>query len=171
MDGTIATLFIIAGLTDMGLNHCPTTGCLAENFATPRLAFQTSAVEYQTDQVAREISLNYALDRKYGPFQPVVGLSATDDHSAWIGFGVRSDFPVFDTGFVVEGSLMPGYYAAGDGPELGGNLHFRGALGVSYEFANRMRLGLYYDHRSNADTRDENPGLETYGLRVSIPLR
>ena len=34
----------------------------------------------------------------------------------------------------VEASLMPGYFSLGDGPDIGGSLQFRSALGVGYEF-------------------------------------
>ncbi|MDE0984033.1 MAG: acyloxyacyl hydrolase [Yoonia sp.] len=37
--------------------------------------------------------------------------------------------------FFIEASLMPGYYAQGDGPDLGGSLQFRSSLGAGYAFA------------------------------------
>ncbi|KAA9009072.1 acyloxyacyl hydrolase [Histidinibacterium aquaticum] len=170
MDGTLAVIFVVMGLTDMGLTYCPTSGCLAEVPETGRLGIQAGAVSYQEERIGQEIALDYALPRSYGPFQPAVGFSVSDESTAWAGFGLRTDYD-FGRGVTIEGSLMPGFYAPGDGPDIGGNLQFRSSLGVSYEFLNEARVGVYYDHRSNAGIQDDNPGLETYGLRVSFPLR
>lgn len=169
MDGTLAVIYLITALTEMGYAHCP-TGCLAARDATPRLSFQAGAVEFQERAAGEEVYLEYALPTARGPFQPVAAVSVTSDDSAWVGFGLRSEVPLWDTGFFYEGSLVPGYYDPGAGPDLGGELQFRGAFGLTYAFENDIRVGLYYDHRSNADTQDINPGLETYGLRISIPL-
>ena len=42
--------------------------------------------------------------------------------------------------FFVEASLMPGIYAQEDGPDLGGALQFRSAVGAGYEFDNGATL-------------------------------
>jgi hypothetical protein len=169
LDGTLAVIYLITALTEMGYTHCP-AGCVAARDTAPRLSFQTGAVEFQDRPAGEEIYLEYALPTAYGPFQPVAAVSVTSDESAWLGFGLRSEVPLWDTDLVYEGSLIPGYHDPGNGPDLGGALQFRGSFGLAYDFGNDVRIGLYYDHRSNADTQALNPGLETYGLRVSIPL-
>ncbi|QQA44629.1 acyloxyacyl hydrolase [Pelagovum pacificum] len=170
MDGKIALIYLIMSFTDMGVNHCPQGGCIAPEAATERLSFQLGAVDFQEETISSEVYLDYAIHTSYGPFQPVVGVSTTAENSSWIGFGVRSDVALFNTGVVAEGSLMPGYYSMGQGEDLGGGLQFRSSLGLSYEFFGGSRLGVYYDHRSNGDIRELNPGLETWGVRYSIPL-
>ena len=65
---------------------------------------------------------------------------------------------------------MPGYYAQGDGPDIGGSLQFRSSLGMGFAFDNGVTVLASYDHRSNADTQDVNPGLETIALRVAFPF-
>ena len=71
-------------------------------------------------------------------------------------------------GWFAEGSVMPGFYDAGDGPDLGSNLQFRSALGLGYEFAGGSTLSVHYDHRSNADIESLNPGLETIAIRYAV---
>ena len=58
----------------------------------------------------------------------------------------------------------------GDGPDIGGSLQFRSALGVGYQFDNGATILAAYDHRSNADTQPLNPGLETVSIRLAIPF-
>ena len=170
MDGTLAVIFLLTSLGDMTLNECP-TGCLAAREAENRFAFQLSDVQFQDDSISEEIYVTYDSAMRYGPFQPTVGISGTVDGDLWIGGGVKwtsqnlSPGPLF-----FETSLMPGLYAQGDGPDLGGNLQFRSAVGVGYTFANGATLTVLYDHRSNADTQNLNPGLETLGLRYAIAL-
>jgi len=169
LDGTLAVIYLITALTEMGYAHCP-RGCLAARDATARLSFQAGAVEFQESPAGEEIYLEYALPAARGPFQPVAAVSVTSDESTWAGFGLRSEVPLWDTGLYYEGSLIPGYYDPGKGADLGGHLQFRGSFGLAYAFENDIRVGVYYDHRSNSDTQHINPGLETYGLRVSIPI-
>ncbi|MFG5384568.1 acyloxyacyl hydrolase [Yoonia sp. R2-816] len=58
----------------------------------------------------------------------------------------------------------------GDGPDLGGEVHFRAAIGAGYEFDNGSTLTLSWDHWSNGDTRATNPGLENLSIRYAISL-
>ncbi len=170
MDGTLAVIYLVASLFDMGVNHCGQGGCLSRDAAPARLSVQAADVQFQDASIGREFYLGYDLDHSYGPFQPTVGLSFTDQGAGWIGFGVKSRFALGGSGLFAEGSIMPGYYAPGDGPDLGGNLHFRSALGLGYEFDNGATLSVLYDHRSNADTQTLNPGLETLSVRYQVAL-
>lgn len=169
MDGTLAVIFVVASLTDMALNDCP-TGCVDPDIATPRLSFQASAVQFQDKFIGQEAYISYDFGWRYGPFQPVLGASVTDTGDTWIGAGAKwttANSYAFGPYFV-EASLMPGYYASGDGPDIGGAMQFRSALGFGYIFDDSATLTVLYDHRSNADTRILNPGLETLGIRYAI---
>lgn len=170
MDGTLAAIFALVSLTDMTLNDCP-SGCLAPSDATARLAFQAAAVEFDEEIIGEEVLLGYDMGRRYGPFQPSFALAITDTDDAWLGAGVKWTSSGLWSGPVfVEASLMPGLHIQGAGPDIGGALHFRSALGVGYEFGNGTTVTVAYDHRSNADRLELNPGLETLSLRVAIPL-
>ncbi|MFT4706343.1 MAG: hypothetical protein ACJAXK_002730 [Yoonia sp.] len=170
MDGTLAAVFLIASLTDMALTDCP-TGCLAQGDATSRLSFQAAKVEFQENIIGNEIYVGYDFGTTYGPFQPTIGASVTDLGDVWVGAGAKwTTQSLIDGPFFIEASLMPGYYTQGDGPHIGGSLQFRSSLGAGFAFDNGMTLLASYDHRSNADTQDINPGLETIALRVAFPF-
>ena len=93
----------------------------------------------------------------------------TDRGSAWLGFGAAWTGVFADDRLYVELSLMPGLYAAGDGPDLGSPLEFRSGIEIGYQAPAGWRLGLSADHRSNGGIVSDNPGLETVQLRISIP--
>ena len=94
--------------------------------------------------------------------------SVTDNGRVWIGAGARWTQFFGDSNVYLESALLPGVDIGGDGPDLGGNLQFRSSLGVGYAFDNGATLLAAYDHRSNADTRAINPGLETISIRYAI---
>jgi len=170
MNGALAVIFLVASLTDMTFTNCP-TGCLAQSDATSRLSFQAAKVEFQENIIGSEIYVGYDFATAYGPFQPTLGGSATDLGDVWAGIGAKwTTQSLSDRPFFIEAFLMPGYYAQGDGPDLGGSLQFRSSLGAGYAFDNGMTVLASYDHRSNADTLDVNPGLETIALRVAFPF-
>lgn len=171
MDGTFAVLFLIAGLADMKISHCPISGCLTERDTPARIALSAGDVQFQKDSISEEVYVRYDFGRAYGPFQPAFGLSATSDGDAWVGLGATwTGYFARERGYV-QLHLMPGLYAQGDGPDLGSPLEFRSGAEIGYETRKGVRIGLSYDHRSNADIESVNPGLETVQLRVSIPLK
>lgn len=170
MDGTFAVLFLIAGLTDMGTSHCGTElGCLGKTEAQGALALSAGNVEFRGDKIDHEAYLRYDLPVNYGPFQPAIGVSITEGGDAWIGAGATWNHNFTDN-LYVELHLMPGLWKQGDGPDLGHRVEFRSGAEIGYEAANGIKYGLSYDHRSNADISDVNPGIETIQFRVSVPL-
>ena len=170
MDGTFAVIFFIVGLADTYLNECQ-IGCFQQRDAPARAALQLSETYFQSENISTELYATYDLPRSYGVFQPVIGASATSDGDLWLGTGAKwTTQSVIEGPFFVELSFMPGLYIQADGPDLGGPLEFRGALGVGYAFDNGATLMVLADHRSNADLGDINPGLETVGFRFAMPL-
>ncbi|PVA05958.1 acyloxyacyl hydrolase [Thalassorhabdomicrobium marinisediminis] len=169
MDGTLAMIFAIVGLSDMVLNDCP-TGCLAERPADRRLSFQASGVQFQDDWIGSELVLGYEYDRRFGPFQPLASVSFTEEGDVWIGGGVKWRYALGQSDFFVDGSFQPGLWARNDGPDLGGVLQFRSALGLGYAFTDQSAVVVSFDHRSNGDTQSVNPGLETLSIQYSMTL-
>ena len=170
MDGSLAVLFLLAGLTDMGINHCGNEGCLARADARSEAALGYGDVIFQDKTIGRETYVTYAFGLTYGPFQPVIGASVTDSGDAWIGFGATYTANFAANRLYARMSLMPGYYSHGNGPDLGHDLEFRSGLELGYRANNGIKIGISYDHRSNAELASVNPGMETLQLRVSIPL-
>lgn len=168
MDGTLAGIFLIASLTDMGLNDCP-SACFQPSDATARLSFQAAAVEFQEDIVGQEMLIGYDFGKKYGPFQPTIAASITEEGGAWFGAGAKwTTEDLINGPFFIEASLLPGAYFDNNDVDIGGILQFRSALGIGYTFDNGSTLLVSYDHRSNGDITAFNPGLETIAIRYAF---
>lgn len=168
MDGTLAIIFLITSLTDMTFEHCP-EGCLKREDAQSYLAVGAHDVRFQGNSISKEVQLTYRMDRNYGPFQPTIAASAAANGATWVGLGATYE-KMFGN-VVFNTSLLPGYYANGNGPDLGFPIEFRSTVALGYSFGNGMRLSVSYDHRSNSELGKINPGLETYGLQISFPLK
>ncbi|SDI40121.1 acyloxyacyl hydrolase [Alloyangia pacifica] len=171
-NGTFAVLMLIGGLTDMGMNYCGTAdGCLGPNETRPRVAFSAGTWVDREAEAKGEAYLRYDLGRKFGPFGQTMGLSVSQDGEGWVGYGATYGTNIGYSPFYAELHAMPGLYFNNDGFDLGGPIEFRSGIELGYETSRGWRVGLSYDHRSNWDIYDENPGLETVQLRVSIPTR
>jgi hypothetical protein len=170
MDSRFAVFFFMVGWSDTYLNDCPTE-CLRETQAPERLHVQYGDTYFQEDVIGDEIFVSYDLPRRYGAVQPAVGASLTNENDFWIGAGGKwsseriSDSPIF-----IELSLMPGLYLPGDGPDLGFPVQWRGSLGAGVNFGDTGSLSVFFDHRSNANASEVNPGIETLGIRLSYQL-
>ena len=171
-DGTFAVLMLIAGLTDMSMNHCGSgAGCLGRSETAPRVAFSAGTVVERNAKESAEVYLRYDFGTRLGPFGQAAGLSLGKESGAWVGYGLTWSTTFGQSPFYTELHAMPGLYAAGDDFDLGGALEFRSGIEVGYENRKGWRYGLSYDHRSNAGIYGDNPGIETVQFRVSVPIR
>lgn len=96
---------------------------------------------YEEETISQELYIGFDSGRSYGPFQPTFGISGTADGDMWMGAGAKWTSKNIGLGpFFVEASLMPGIYAQGDGPDLGGALQFRSAVGLVIILTMVLRL-------------------------------
>ncbi|MHA6345338.1 acyloxyacyl hydrolase [Roseivivax sp. CAU 1761] len=170
-DGTFAALMLVAGLTDMNVNHCSADGCLARSMETPRLSLSVGGVVPREADSAAEIYLRHDPATRFGPFGTALGLSVGQEGETWLGAGMTWHTWLGASPFYAELHAMPGLYIDNGGFDLGGPVAFRSGLELGYEAPSGWRYALSYDHRSNAGLYDENPGIETVQFRVSVPLR
>ncbi|WP_252729485.1 acyloxyacyl hydrolase [Pacificibacter marinus] len=169
----MAAAFLLFGSLDMVLNDCGSgsgSGCLAQSDEASRLSISTGLVEFNKDYVSHEAYFRYDFGKKYGPFQPIIGASFTGQGAVWAGAGAAYTKELADTGIYAQLHLMGGLFDKGDGVDIGGNIHFRSGVELGYEADNGWRYALSYDHRSNAELLEVNPGLETLQFRVSVPF-
>jgi hypothetical protein len=84
-------------------------------------------------------------------------------------------------GFLFDGKIGPvvitesegvGLWARGgnDNKNLGSVIEFRSQIEVGYEFDNRMRLTAFLSHMSNANITNTNPGANTLGGYLHVPV-
>lgn len=176
MDGRLALLFFVVGLTDMKTDDCKVGACLAQNPAQRAIALSYGDVQFQGRSIGRETYLRYDLGTSFGPFQPAIGLSVTDGNDVWLGLGATHTTHFWQNAAGTSGgyaqlSFLPGMHVQGSGPDLGHPVEFRSGAEIGYQARSGLRVGLSYDHRSNGDISRVNPGLETVQLRVTIPLK
>jgi hypothetical protein len=89
------------------------------------------------------------------------------DGDLWAGGVFTAVWPLRDS-WRIDGSLMAGFYAFGDGgDDLGSDLEFRTRLGLSRAIAPPWRLGVAIEHKSNGGIGEINPGVETIYLALS----
>lgn len=118
-------------------------------------------------------SASFGLEYRGSPFWygllPTAGLAATDDGAYYGYVGLNYDWNVVD-GLFFTPSFAVSAYEDGGGKDLGGVLEFRSGVELSYRFPNEHRLGVAYQHMSNAGIYDKNPGAENLLVTYSIPL-
>ncbi len=166
-DSTFAWIFFLVGGTDAYLNDCP-TNCFRQTEAPASIHLQYGDTYFQEDVIGDEVFVSYALPKRIGPFQPTVGVSKTSDDDVWVGAGANWSTDRVDGGpFFIEVGLMPGIYLQDDGPNLGFPVQWRGSLSAGLTIAETASLSVVYDHRSNANASETNPGIETIGVRLS----
>ena len=169
-DGIFAILTYAFLLWEMQAIHCE-TGCLARSQIQPRTAISAGQVIFQGQNLGEELYVRRDIGSKFGPFRLSYGLSATTKGSLWAGLGQTYTIPFAERDGYIQLHTMAGLYARGNGADLGGPLEFRSGIEIGYEADNGWRYGISFDHRSNADLFERNPGLETIQFRVSIPTR
>jgi len=123
----------------------------------------------QRDEEAGEFRVEYRADEHMWIFKPFGGAMATTD-GALHGFaGVLIDIPLWDRIYITP-SFAPGLYHDGNGKDLFYTLEFRSQIEISYRFQNGHRLGASFNHISNANLGEDNPGVESAALTYIVPF-
>lgn len=105
----------------------------------------------------------------YG-LRPTAGLSIDTDGGVYGYGGLNWDIPLGASGFYLTPNFMAGLYHRGDSKRLGGPIEFRSGIEGSYQFNNGHRAGVAFNHISNANIYNRNPGAETLLFNYAIPL-
>jgi hypothetical protein len=134
------------------------------------LAFSAAYFDVnQREEKAGEFRIEYRADERMWIFKPFGGAMATTD-GALHGFaGVLIDIPLWDRIYITP-SFAPGLYHDGNGKDLFYTLEFRSQIEISYRFQNGHRLGASFNHISNANLGDDNPGVESAALTYIVPF-
>lgn len=101
--------------------------------------------------------------------RPIAGVLATDERSVYAYGGFRFDFSIGQH-FVLTPEAAFGYWSRGSGKDLGGAEEFKTGGEFAYRFSDYSRLGLLFDHISNAGIYKKNPGVESALVVYSIPI-
>lgn len=124
----------------------------------------------RNDYNATQFGAEYrAAPLQYG-IRPMVGINVTTDNSVYGYAGLNWDVALLDKQLYLIPNFAAGLYKKGDGKELGGTIEFRSGIELAYQFQNAHRLGIAFNHISNASIYSHNPGSETVLVSYSLPL-
>ena len=95
-----------------------------------------------------------------GNISPITGGFITENSAAYIYTGFEWNVEMGELTFTP--SFAPGLYHKGDGKDLGHVLEFKSEVQLSYELSKDSRIGVSYNHVSNASLGNKNPGANSY---------
>ncbi len=120
-----------------------------------------NAVQFGAEYRARP--LQYAI-------RPMFGVNVTTDGSIYGYAGLNWDAELIKDQLYLIPNFAAGLYHKGDGKNLGGAIEFRSGIELAYQLPNAQRIGIAFNHISNASIYGHNPGSETALVTYSIPL-
>jgi hypothetical protein len=135
----------------------------------PFLSVAAGVFDALHNNTAGEFRAEYRFADKLLIFKPFVGAFGTTDKSFYGYGGFRVDI-YFGSRIVLMPNAAVGYFARGSGKNLGGPLEFRTGAELAWRFDDRSRLGLSFNHISNAGIYKTNPGEEELAIVYSIPF-
>ena len=107
-------------------------------------------------------NLNNHYDSFLGKLYPVTGFFLTVDNAKYIYKGFQT---TYDKGsFNITPSFTPGLYDKGNGKDLRHVIEFKTEIQISYNISKKSEIALSYNHISNANLGDNNPGANSYML-------
>lgn len=134
------------------------------------LTFYSGSFDVLDDDNAAQLGMEYRAEPVWYHLVPVIGANVDTDGALYGYAGINYDLYVTD-GFVITPNFMVGAYSEGDGKDLGGTLEFRSGIEAAFEFKDASRVGVAFNHISNASIYEHNPGAETLLLNYSLPLK
>jgi len=109
-------------------------------------------LQHQNDDLFRNSFL--------GKLSPITGGWITDNNSVYLYTGAQVEYNI---GLVkITPSFAPGYYNSGDAKDLGSPLEFKSEIQMSLDLSDSTEFGMSYNHVSNAQLGDKNPGANSY---------
>jgi hypothetical protein len=103
---------------------------------------------------------NLERDTFLGNISPITGGFVTENSAAYIYTGFEWNVEI--GGLTFTPSFAPGLYHKGDGKDLGHVLEFKSEIQFSYEVSENSKIGVSYNHVSNASIGSKNPGANSY---------
>jgi lipid A 3-O-deacylase len=97
-----------------------------------------------------------------GNISPITGGFITENSAAYIYTGFEWNVDMGALTFTP--SFAPGLYHEGNGKDLGHVLEFKSEIQFSYESSKNSKIGISYNHISNASLGNKNPGANSYML-------
>ena len=116
-----------------------------------------------------QFGIEYRGDLWRYDIRPIIGINVNTDGGVYGYAGLHWDWSIAQSWWLIP-NFAVGAYSQGDSEDLGGALEFRSGLELAYEFEDTSRVGIAFNHISNASIYDDNPGAETLMFTYSYPL-
>lgn len=100
---------------------------------------------------------------------PLAGMMINTDGARFIYAGISYELPLFDFLSVIP-SFSPGLYSKNKSKELHFLLEFRSQIELSFHFDLYTRLGVSFNHISNASLGKSNPGVESLAISYTFSI-
>lgn len=133
------------------------------------IALGAGDIDFDHKLPAAEVRGEYRFKEGFYFIKPMVGAFGTSRGSIYTYGGFRFDW-VFADHYVVMPNAAVGWYDRNSGKELGSPVEFKTGLELAYRFDGGARLGVAFDHISNAGLTKTNPGTEQLLLMLSWPV-
>lgn len=133
------------------------------------IAVGAGAYDFLHDNLAAQIRGEYRFAHGFFFLKPLVGALGTSDSSIYAYGGFRVELKLGEH-FVLMPLATVGYFNKGSGKNLGSPIEFKTGAELDYQFSDASRLGLAFDHISNAGLTRRNPGTESLLLVYSVPF-
>jgi len=139
-------------------------------FATDYLTGYVGAYDVsQGDDTATEFGAEYRYKDVYHGLRPLAGVMVTTDSAVYAYAGAQWDIYLSNS-VVLSPNFTAGGYHNGDGKDLGYGVEFKSGVEAAYQFENQSRVGVAFNHISNASLGDDNPGTENLIVTYSHPI-
>lgn len=166
--------YVVKSSLTLACSLLATQAMAAQPAKTQETSYITGYVGYfdviRNDYNATQFGVEYrAAPWQYG-VRPMVGLNVSTDESVYGYAGFNWDVELMNKQLYLIPNFAAGLYKRGDGKELGGAIEFRSGIELAYQFENSHRLGIAFNHISNASIYSHNPGSETVLMSYSVPL-
>lgn len=151
--------------------------CLGLAFAPPAaraadpsyIAVGAGVYDVLHDFKAAQGRLEFRFADRFLFIKPMLGVLFTSKGSVMGYGGIRIDLYLGKHFVVTPNGAVGGFYR-GNGKELGSTIEFKTGAEFAYRFDDHSRLGLQFDHISNAGIGKKNPGTESLVLFWSFPF-
>ena len=124
------------------------------DFSDEGKATSLIGIQHQNEELNRDTFL--------GNLSPVTGAMFMQNNASYVYTGVQAQYKVGKLNF--NPSFTPGLYGQGNGKDLGSVVEFKTELQLTVDLFENSEFGLKYNHISNADLGDNNPGANSYML-------
>src|SRR5215471_10091432 len=133
------------------------------------IAVGAGVYDFLHDFTAAQGRVEFRFANRFVFVKPMVGALFTSKGSVMGYGGIRIDLYLAPH-LVVTPNAAVGAFYRGNGKNLGSTLEVKTGAEFAYRFQDHSRLGLQFDHISNAGITNRNPGTESLVLFWSFPI-